>query len=54
MFKNRMTIPYDVALTFTFPSGEAIEAGINIRPYAISCLTQLTKFFEIIIFTASH
>jgi CTD small phosphatase-like protein 2 len=30
------------------------KAGINIRPYAIECLKELSEFFEIIVFTASH
>ena len=28
--------------------------GINIRPYAVECLTELAKEFELIVFTASH
>jgi CTD small phosphatase-like protein 2 len=35
-------------------SGESIEASINIRPYAITLLNQLSKNFEIIVFTASY
>lgn len=35
-------------------NGEQIDAGINIRPYAITLLNQLVKHFELIIFTASH
>ena len=31
-----------------------MQAGINIRPYAKECLKELSKFFEIIVFTASH
>ncbi|OMJ71766.1 hypothetical protein SteCoe_29939 [Stentor coeruleus] len=36
------------------PTGESLEVGINIRPYAIECLTTLSKKYEIIVFTASH
>lgn len=31
-----------------------IEAGINIRPYAVEILKNLSKNFEVIVFTASH
>lgn len=44
----------DVVLPIKFPGGEVIEAGINVRPYAIECLEELSKHFEIIVFTASH
>lgn len=37
-----------------FPTGEVIEAGINIRPHAVELLRNLSKNFEIIVFTASH
>ena len=41
-------------LIIDLPSGEKLEIGINIRPYAIECLTTLSKKFEIAVFTASH
>lgn len=41
-------------LQIRLPSGEYIDIGINIRPYAIECLTSLSKKFEIVVFTASH
>lgn len=31
-----------------------IEAGVNIRPFALQILEELSKDFEIIVFTASH
>ena len=31
-----------------------LQAGINVRPYTREALKELSKFFEIIIFTASH
>lgn len=46
--------PYDVKLPICFPTGEIIEAGINIRPYAMEILKKLSKNFEVIVFTASH
>jgi len=49
-----MDLVSDVTLPITFPTGEVIEAGINIRPYCTEMLKEISKFFEIIIFTASH
>jgi CTD small phosphatase-like protein 2 len=34
---------YDHKISVTFPTGETIEAGINIRPYAYECLKQAAK-----------
>ncbi|CAD8098414.1 unnamed protein product [Paramecium primaurelia] len=47
-------IPGDIILPIKFPTGEIIEASINIRPYAQQVLQTLNKYFEIIVFTASH
>ena len=44
----------DVILAVNFPSGESVNAGINIRPYARDVLAEAVKYFEVIIFTASH
>lgn len=44
----------DVMLPITFPNGEVINAGINIRPFAIECLREVNKYFEVFVFTASH
>lgn len=30
----------DTLLNIQFPNGEIIEAGINVRPYAVHCLKQ--------------
>jgi CTD small phosphatase-like protein 2 len=51
---DTLTPPYDVKLPITFPTGEVIEAGINIRPYAHEILKNLSRHFEVIVFTASH
>ena len=44
----------DVVLPVTFPTGEVVNAGIKIRPYAKECLIEANKRFEVIVFTASH
>lgn len=47
-------MPCDIKLPIKFPTGEVIYAGINIRPHAVELLKQLSKNFQIIVFTASH
>lgn len=44
----------DKILPIQFPTGEVIDAGINVRPFTIETLKDLSKQFEIIVFTASH
>ena len=44
----------DVILVVTFPSGESVNAGINIRPYARDVLAEAVKYFEVVVFTASQ
>lgn len=34
--------------------GEIIEAGINVRPYALEWLEAVNQCFQVIVFTASH
>ncbi len=46
--------PHDIALSITFPNNSSITAGINVRPYTTECLRELSKYFDIVIFTASH
>lgn len=43
-----------VVLKITFPSGETVDAGINVRPFAIECLREANKYFQVVVFTASH
>ena len=43
-----------VILKVTFPTGETVDAGINIRPYAIEWLKEANKYFQVVVFTASH
>lgn len=52
--KTDQSTESDVGVPVTFPGGETIVAGINIRPYAKQILKNLSCHFEIIIFTASH
>jgi CTD small phosphatase-like protein 2 len=49
-----VNMPCDVRLTIKLTCGQSVEAGINIRPYAIELLKQLSRQTEIITFTASH
>lgn len=44
----------DLTLPIIFPHGEIVEAGINVRPYAVYILSELSKLCEVIVFTASH
>lgn len=46
--------PADVRVPVTFPNGDSIWAGINVRPFAREILVELAKHFEIVVFTASH
>lgn len=51
---ENVNMPCDTKLPIKFPTGEIIYAGINIRPHAVELLKELSKNFEIIVFTASH
>lgn len=44
----------DVILPVTFPTGELISAGLNIRPFVQDVLLEANKHFEVLVFTASH
>lgn len=43
-----------IVLPIHFITGEVIEAPICVRPYALECLRQVSKHYEVIVFTASH
>ncbi|KRX07565.1 HAD-like domain [Pseudocohnilembus persalinus] len=51
---ENVNMPHDVQLSIKFPQGEVIDAGINVRPFAREILRELSKEYEIVIFTASH
>ena len=46
--------PYDHKIEVTFPTGETIEAGVNVRPYAYECLKNANLNYYVVVFTASH
>jgi len=37
--------PYDHPISVTFPSGETIKAGINVRPFAYECLKKASEHY---------
>jgi CTD small phosphatase-like protein 2 len=43
-----------VPISVTFPNGEIVKAGINIRPFALECLRKVSEKFQVVVFTASH
>lgn len=45
---------FDFKTPIRFTGGEIIDFGVSIRPNAVNFLKLLSKFFEIVIFTASH
>ncbi|CAD8092753.1 unnamed protein product [Paramecium sonneborni] len=51
---ENQSLKADVYLHIKFPTGDIVQAGINIRPYAKWILIELSKVCEVIIFTASH
>jgi CTD small phosphatase-like protein 2 len=48
------SVSSDIRVPIKFQGGEAMMAGLNIRPYAKQTLKTLSKHFEIVVFTASH
>ncbi|CAK70212.1 unnamed protein product (macronuclear) [Paramecium tetraurelia] len=51
---ENQNIKSDVYLPITFPSGDTVQAGINIRPWAKQILNLLSEVCEVVVFTASH
>ena len=46
--------PFDVLLEIDFEGEETVCAGINYRPYLMECLREANKYFQVVVFTASH
>lgn len=44
----------DLMLPVKFPTGEKINAPINVRPHAQDFLKEMAEIFEVFVFTASH
>lgn len=44
----------DISIPILFPDSKQVVVGINVRPYTRECLIELSRNFEIIVFTASH
>lgn len=47
-------MPCDVLLPIKFPNGAIVKAAVNVRPWARECLEELSRDFQLIVFTASH
>jgi len=46
--------PPDVRLNITTQSGKVLNAGFNVRRYTKEMLTEVNKYYEVAVFTASH
>ena len=44
----------DIHLPIQTLTGKIINAGFNIRPHTYECLEFVNKYFEVVVFTASH
>ena len=49
-----ITQPYDLLVPIKFTGGDVVQCGVSIRPFAKEFLKNMSLFFEIVIFTASH
>jgi len=46
--------PPDVRLNIHTQTGKVLNAGFNVRPYTHEMLKEVNKFYEVVVFTASH
>jgi CTD small phosphatase-like protein 2 len=46
--------PCDIKVPIKFTGGDIVQAGLIIRPFAKEILKELSKHYEVVIFTASH
>lgn len=44
----------EAAIPVTFPTGETVIVGLNVRPYARECLAAVSSCCEVVVFTASQ
>ncbi|CAD8151823.1 unnamed protein product [Paramecium octaurelia] len=51
---EQQQMKFDFKIPIQMPNGQIHEAGISVRPFAQQFLSECSKHFEIIIFTASH
>jgi len=52
--QERPDRPPDVRLEIKMQSGKILKAGFNVRPYIKQLLTDVNKYYEVAVFTASH
>ena len=46
--------PPDVRLNIDTQSGKVLNVGFNIRPHTKEMLEEVNKYYEVVVFTASH
>ena len=46
--------PPDVRLDIHTQTGKVLNAGFNVRPHTVEMLEEVNKYYEVVVFTASH